>query len=173
MGRLFAWGFVFLAGCAGMPENMRAPALAKNVTVPSGHHHALTMKAAGSLNYECRALPGMSGAYGWVLDSPDAKLMHWSGLGVGRYYAGPSWSHRDGSRVTGKLVAASPGAPGHLPIHLYQAASATGRGAFSDVTFIQRLNATGTEPSASCNAAAVGRGRSVDFTADFLFYKPR
>jgi len=173
MARVVVLLSLWIAGCAGMPENMRAPALPKNVSVPAGHRHAMTMKAAGSLNYECRLHPGMSGAYGWVLDSPDATLMHWSGFGVGRYYAGPTWAHRDGSRVTGKLVAASPARPGELPIHLYRAAPAGDKGEFSDVSYIQRLNAKGAEPPARCDAAAVGRGRSVEFSADFLFYKPR
>jgi hypothetical protein len=164
---------IFLAGCAGMPENMSAPALPTSVSVPSGHRHTLTLKAAGSLNYECRPRPGMAGAYGWVLAAPDARLLHWTGLGIGRHYAGPTWSHRDGSRVSGKLVAASPAGEARLPIQLYEAVATQGDGELAGVTYIQRLNATGGEPTAPCGPSLIGRGHRVDFSADFLFYKKR
>jgi hypothetical protein len=160
-----------LSGCAAMPENMAPPPLPTAVKVPSGHRHVLTLKALGTLNYECRAHAGMSGSYGWVLDAPDATLHHWSGLTVGRYYAGPTWQHRDGSRITGRVVGTSPG-PG-LPTQLLQATSLGGSGEFSDVTYIQRLNASGGEPKVLCERASVGRGHSVEFSADYLFYRKR
>jgi hypothetical protein len=160
-----------LAGCAAMPENMAPPPLPTAVTVPSGHRHALTLKALGTLNYECRAHAGMSGAYAWVLDAPDAALRHWSGLPVGRYYGGPTWEYRDGSRITARVIAAS---PSHgLPTQLLQTTSIGRSGEFSDVTYIQRLNGVGGEPTATCDRASVGRGHSVDFSADYLFYKKR
>lgn len=162
-----------LAGCAGMPENMAPPALPTAVTVPRDQRHVMTLKAQGTLNYECRARAGMSGAYAWTLDAPDAALLHWSGFRVGRYYAGPTLEYRDGSRVIAKLVASSPDDPGKLPIQLLQAVSPRGSGEFTDVTYIQRLNATGGEPSTRCTAGDVGKASRVDFTADFLFYKKR
>jgi hypothetical protein len=154
-----------------MPENMAPPPLPTAVRVPPGHRHALTLKALGTLNYECRARPGMSGSYGWVLDAPDATLHHWSGLAVGRYYGGPTWQHRDGSKITGRVVGTSP-AQG-LPTQLIQATPLGGNGEFSDVTYIQRLNATGDEPKVLCERAAVGRGHRVEFSADYLFYRKR
>jgi hypothetical protein len=160
-----------LAGCAAVPENMAPPPLPTAVRVPGGHRHAMTLKSLGTLNYECRARAGMSGAYGWVLDAPDATLLHWSGLRVGRYYAGPTLEYRDGSRLTMKLVASSPDEPGKLPIHLYQAATRSGKGELSAVRYVQRLNAVGGEPSQPCNASRIGSSRKADFSADFLFYK--
>jgi hypothetical protein len=171
-GLVFA-GLAWLAGCAGMPENMAAPPLPNAVRVPPGQRHAMTLRSAGTLNYECRARAGMAGAYAWVLDAPDAALVHWSGLRVGRYYAGPTLAHRDGSSVTLKLLGASPDETGKLPIHLYQAASRSGKGALEDVTYVLRLNAVSPEPSARCAAQDVGKGVKTDFSADFLFYKPR
>ena len=164
---------VLLCGCAGMPENMAPPPLPTAVRVPAGHRHALTLKAAGSLNYECRAHAGMSGAYGWVLDAPDAALLHWSGLAVGRYYAGPTLEYRDGSRLAMKLIGSSPDDPGKLPIQLYQAASRGAKGELADVTYVQRLNALGRAPEAPCGAGDVGRGARSRFSADLFFYKPR
>jgi Protein of unknown function (DUF3455) len=162
-----------LAGCAGMPENMAAPPLPTAVRVPAGHRHAMTLKSTGTLNYECRARAGMSGAYGWVLDAPDAALLHWSGLRVGRYYAGPTAAYRDGSSVTMKLIGTSPDEPGKLPIQLYQAASRGAKGEFDEVSYVLRLNAVSTAPGAACAAGDVGKAAKADFSADFLFYKPR
>ena len=154
-----------------MPENMAAPPLPSAVRVPSGQRHAMTLKSVGTLNYSCRARPGMSGAYGWVLDAPDAALLHWSGLRVGRYSAGPTLQYRDGSRVGLKLVASSPDEPGKLPIQLYRAASHAGEGEFADVTYVQRLNAVGREPGDACTPREVGTTVREPFSADFLFYK--
>jgi hypothetical protein len=162
-----------LAGCAGMPENMSAPALPTAVRVPAGHRHEITLKASGTLNYECRPVAGMSGAYAWTLDAPDASLLHWSGFPVGRYYAGPTLALRDGSRIVTAVVAASPDEPGKLPIQLMRTVSASGTGDLAGVTYVQRLNAVGAAPSAPCASNEVGKSSRVDFSADFLFYRKR
>jgi hypothetical protein len=156
-----------------MPENMSAPPLPTAVRVPAGHRHALTLKAVGTLNYECRPLPGMSGAYGWVLDAPDAALLHWSGLRVGRYYAGPTLEYGDGSKLVARLVASSPDEPGKLPIQLLQVVSASGRGELSGMAYVQRLNAHGAQPGERCSQREVGRSARSRFSADFLFYQSR
>jgi hypothetical protein len=169
---LLAASLTVLAGCAGMPENMAAPPLPNAVRVPAGHRHAMTLKSVGTLNYGCRARAGMSGAYGWVLDAPDAALLHWSGLRVGRYYAGPTAAYR-GSSVTLKLIGATPDEPGKLPIQLYQVTSRSGKGELDEVTYVLRLNAVSREPGAACAAGDVGKAAKADFSADFLFYKPR
>ena len=75
--------------------------------------------------------------------------------------------------VTLKLIGTSPDEPGRLPIHLYQATSRSGQGELGDVTYVLRLNAMSKEPDAACPAREVGRGAKADFSADFLFYKPR
>ena len=155
-----------------LPESIAPPAVASAVAVPPGHREVMTLRAAGTLNYECRAHAGMAGAYGWVLNAPDAALRHWSGLRVGRYYAGPTWQYRDGSKVVGKILAASSGGPGRLPIQLIQASATSATGELSGVTYIQRLAATGGEaPREPCTASAVGRGHSVPFSAEYVFYK--
>jgi hypothetical protein len=156
-----------------MPENMSAPALPTAVRVPPGHRHAMTLKASGTLNYECRPVPGMSGAYAWTLDAPDASLLHWSGFPVGRYYAGPTLALRDGSRIVTAVVAASPDEPGRLPIQLLKTVAANGAGELADVAYVQRLNAVGAVPQARCGAREVGTSTRVPFSADFLFYSKR
>jgi Protein of unknown function (DUF3455) len=156
-----------------MPENMSAPPLPTAVRVPAAHRHALTLKAVGTLNYECRPLPGMSGAYGWVLEAPDAALLHWSGLRVGRYYAGPTLEYRDGSKLVTRLVASSPDEPGKLPIQLLRVVSSSGKGELSGVAYVQRLNAAAAQPGERCTQREVGRSTRARFSADFLFYESR
>jgi hypothetical protein len=154
-----------------MPESARPPALPTAVSAPAGHRHAMTLRAKGKLSYECRPIAGMSGAYGWVLGAIDARLLHWSGLSVGRVYAGPTWAHRDGSRVAGRLRAASPAGDGYLPVQLWEVHSTGEPGELSDVTYVQRLNAKGSLPDARCQAPDVGRGQSMSFESDFAFYR--
>jgi hypothetical protein len=156
-----------------MPENMSAPPLPTAVRVPAGQRHAMTLKASGTLNYECRPLAGMSGAYAWALDAPDASLLHWSGFPVGRYYAGPTLALRDGSRIVVAVVAASPDDPGKLPIQLLKTVSVSGEGELAGVTYVQRLNAVATPPEVRCGPTEVGKSRRVPFSADFLFYRKR
>src|SRR4030095_5640355 len=110
----------------------------------------------------------MAAASGWLLAAPNAALLHWSGLRVGRYSAGPTLQYRDGSRVTLKLVGSSPDEPGKMPIHLYRAAGHAGEGEFADVTYVQRLNAVSREPAAACTAGNVGAATQEPFNADFL-----
>ena len=56
-------------------------------------------------------------------------------------------------------------------LHLYRAASHAGEGEFSDVAYVQRLNAVSREPGTACAASSVGRAAREPFSADFLFYK--
>lgn len=58
-----------------------------------------------------------------------------------------------------------------MPIHLYRAAAHAGVGEFSDVTYVQRLNAVGKAPEAACSARNAGGMAREPFSADFLFYK--
>ena len=48
-----------------------------------------------------------------------------------------------------------------------------GKGALDGVTHVQRVNTNGGMPPTSCDSAQAGRVLRVDFTSDFLFYRPR
>ena len=66
------------------------------------------------------------------------------GKTVGRHYAGPNWEYMDGSAVVGKVAGRAPGkTPKDIPWLKLSATSHRGKGLFSDVTTIQRINTSG------------------------------
>ena len=157
-----------LAGCA---TPMKAPDVPQAVAVPAGHKPVMTLKGVGLLTYECRKSDAPGGA-AWVFAGPDAALQDSRGARVGKYYGGPTWEHNDGSKVTGKQLAVSPGPTGAIPLQLVQTSPTTGSGAFSGVTYIQRVNTVGgVAPSAPCAAANIGAKQTVSYSADYVFYK--
>lgn len=91
---------------------------------------------------------------------------------IGKYYGGPTWESMDGSKVTGKQLAISPSAAGNIPMQLVQANPATGSGAMTGVTYIQRVNTIGgVAPALPCDATKVGSKQLVKYQADYVFYK--
>lgn len=53
-----------------------------------------------------------------------------------------------------------------------QANPAAGMGAFTGVTYIQRVNtAGGVAPSEPCDGASMGSKRTVGYSADYVFFK--
>jgi hypothetical protein len=161
-----------LAACAATPS--AAPTVVPAaIAVPMGNKLAFTLKGSGLLNYECRAKAEAPGGAEWALVAPEAVLKNSSDAIVGKYYAGPTWEHGDGSKVTGKQLAVSP-APvsGNIPWQLVQAAPATGAGLLVGVTYIQRVNTVaGVAPSEPCTTAVVATKRQVRYSADYLFFK--
>ncbi len=137
------------------------------VKAPSGKA-AMTYKGTGMLNYECKTTDGKT-AWGFV---PDAKLTDKDGKEVGKYYGGPTWELKDGSKITGKQLATAPGAAGAIPLQLVETTPATGKGALEGVIYIQRLKtAGGVAPADPCDASKVGMKKSVGYSADYVFYK--
>lgn len=170
---------IALAACSGMGSMgmMNASANASDIpaaiAVPAGNKLALTLKGSGLQNYECRAKADAAGGYDWTLIAPEAVLRDKSDALVGRHYGGPTWEHGDGSKVTGKQIAAAPApTPGNIPWLLLQATASSGNGTFNGVTYVQRIHTSGgTAPSDSCNASAAGSKKQVRYSADYVFYK--
>lgn len=161
---------IVLAACAAPMQAPDAPAA---VTPPAGSKFFMTTVGIGEITYECRARAGAADAFEWVFVAPVATLYDDNKKPVGKYYGGPTWEAADGSKVTGKQLAVSP-APGtgNIPLQLVQANPATGSGAMTDVTYIQRLNTVGgVAPSAPCAKANVGARQQVSYQADYVFYK--
>ncbi len=173
MRRLPLPALALLGGCTLLPETVLPPESASAVAVPPGHERAMTLKAVGTVNYECRERAGMAGAYMWTVSAPDAALRHWSGWRLGRLYAGPTWAHRDGSRLTGRLVGAISGGAGRLQEQLWKVAPSGNQGDFSRVAYIRRTEASGgAQPNVPCDARRVGEGRKADYEAEYAFYVP-
>ena len=171
---MWRFSLVLLAsGCAFLPESVAPPESANAVAVPPGHERAMTLAATGTVNYECRARAGMAGAYMWTVSAPDAALRHWSGWRVGRLYEGPTWAHRDGSTLTGRLAGAVSGGPGKLQDQLWKVTASGKQGDFTPIAFIRRTNATGgATPAGRCTAESIGQGARSDYSAEYSFYRP-
>ncbi len=152
-----------LAQMADLPEPVR---------VPAGHQMAMKAVGVGELTYECRAKAADPMVFEWAFVGPVAKLMDASNKEVGKYFAGPTWEAMDGSKVTGKQVAIAPSSPGNIPLQLVKADPATGNGAMSGITYIQRVNTKGgVAPSEPCAAGSVGMKKQVAYQADYVFFK--
>ena len=161
-----------LGGCAAPMAAQNMADVPAAVTPPAGQKAAMTLKGTGMLTYECRAKSAGDG-FEWVFAGPDATLWDSAGKQVGKYYGGPTWEHADGSKITGKQLAVAPAAAGNIPLQLVQASPATGSGAFSGVSYIQRVNTVGgVAPAAPCDAATVNNKSTVKYAADYVFFKP-
>jgi hypothetical protein len=140
-----------------LPEAIRAP----------GETVALEVHAEGAQIYECKA--DAKGALAWTFREPIASLIR-DGKTVGRHYAGPQWELSDGSSVSGRVEAKSPGdGPADIPWLKLGAASQGGQGALAGVITIQRINTHGGGLDGSCETA--GAFRSVPYSADYVFSK--
>ncbi len=167
-----------LSACSGMAPSpgammFKQDGLPDAVRVPPGHRVALETVGVGEITYECRAKANTAGAFEWVFVGPKADLNSRGGAKVGTYYGPPAtWASTDGSAITGMQVAVAPLAAGSIPAQLVKANPATGSGAMSGVTYVQR-SATkgGVAPGSACDAGAVGRKEIVKYQADYVFYK--
>jgi Protein of unknown function (DUF3455) len=170
-GLLLAAGLVSEAAMAAdapaapeVPAPLRVPAEAKLLT---------KLHAEGAQVYGCGATEGKSGkTFGWTLKRPDATLTDATGAAAGKHGAGPSWTAKDGSTVNGaKVAAADAPAADAVPWLLLRATSTSGKGRFTDVSFIQRLATKGGKaPATGCDAAHDGAELRVGYSADYYFF---
>jgi hypothetical protein len=124
-----------------------------------------TFHAEGAQIFECKA--ENNGGLSWVFREPIATLLL-SGKTVGRHYAGPTWELTDGSAVTGKAVANTPGATANdIPWLKLDVVNRQGSGLLTRVTTVRRINTQGGAVRGACNQA--GAFRSVAYSADYGF----
>lgn len=172
---LIAVGVV--AGCAVPPAADRpgdagGPALGwfSRIRVPEGHEAALRLAARGVQIFRCEPIDG---GYRWRFRQPEAELFDGQGRAVGKHGAGFSFEHRDGSRLLGTVVAHdAASAASDLPWLLLSAKS-FGKGELAGVTYVQRVNTQGGMPPPACSGSEAGRLARVQFSAEFVFYRPR
>lgn len=169
-----------LAGCAavppperpGAPPRPQAPSLGffSPIKVPSGHEPTLQLAARGVQIFRCER---QDKSLQWRFRLPEAELFDAQGQPAGRHGANFSFEHRDGSRLVGNVLAHDKAdAPGTLPLLLLSTKS-YGKGEFAGVTYVQRVNTHGGMPPPACDASQVNRLLRVDFSADFVFYRPQ
>ena len=157
---------------AGSRGGVAAPSLGflSRIKVPDDREPALQLAARGAQVFRCEKRDGQGT---WVFRQPDAELHDAAGKAVGRHGANFSFEHIDGSRLVA-TIAAHDEAPKPTDLRwLLMTTRSFGKGAFEGVTHVQRINTTGGMPPAACEVAHAGRVLRVDFTADFLFYRPR
>jgi hypothetical protein len=190
-GQLLLACALALAGCAGQIEADAAPESASvaetaealaclkdlppELAVPDGHRFDFRLKGVGVQIYSCNTITTPTGtSYGWVLKAPDADLLFPNGRIAGSHYAGPTWEALDGSTVVGMRLAGVTVDATAIPWLLLQATAHTGTGKMANVSYIQRLHTTGgLAPSPdTCGAGNIGALVNVDYTADYVFYRP-
>jgi hypothetical protein len=175
--KMMTVGFVLLAsgisgvagGAAAAGDPPSPPKVPAALAVPAGAKVVARFHATGAQVYACTSAAGL---YSWLLARPDATLADASGAVVGTHGAGPSWKSKDGSSVVGKKLAqaAAPDA-GAVPWLLLGAASTTGAGQFTGVTFIQRVATKGgVAPATGCDATHLGTEVRAAYSADYYFF---
>jgi hypothetical protein len=158
------------ASHAGAPPQHLVPA---PLRPPLSEHLVLAAHAEGVQIYQCTA--GADGSWQWTLLAPEATLRDKDGARVAQHSAGPSWTHKDGSAITGKVVAKSAAPdPDSIPWLLLTVTLRSGTGAFEHVTSVQRVHTHGGQapPAADCVAAKSAARVSVPYQADYRFYAP-
>jgi hypothetical protein len=146
-----------------VPDKLSPPAIEKLI---------LQAHATGDQIYVCQ--PGPDQKLAWTLKAPDAQLFDAQNKLIAKHYAGPTWKNNDGSEVVGKATARldSPDANA-IPWLLVTAVSHSGDGAFSKVTFIQRLHTKGGQPpQTGCDDAHRNAETKSAYSADYYFYAP-
>lgn len=162
-----------LAACAPMSTMYSQDSLPDAVKVPADNKVVLQTVGAGEILYECRPKKDMPGQFEWTFVGPDAVLKDRSGMQVGRYYGPPAtWESSDGSKVTATQVAVAPAGTGNIPYQLVKANPATGMGAMTQTTYIQRVATRGgVAPAEACDMSKAGAKQKVGYQADYIFWK--
>jgi hypothetical protein len=158
-----------IAGCAvSHPPSDDIPASLR----VSGAVLVRETRGVGVQIYRCGVDKADPSRFAWTLKAPEADLFDRAGDKLGKHYAGPSWEAKDGSKVTGEVLArAESPDPTAVPWLLLSAKATSGVGRFADVRFIQRLHTSGgVAPSVGCNQGAVDSEVRVSYTADYWFY---
>lgn len=143
--------------------------------MPAGATLTIHDHAIGAQIYTCTASGGVDGGattYAWALKAPDAILYDAAFAPVGTHGAGPHWTSTDGSVVNGtKLQQADSPSADAIPWLLLKAASTSGSGVFTDISYVQRLNtAGGKAPSTGCDQTTVNTDTRVNYAADYYFF---
>jgi len=165
-----------MANFAGVATAQGTPAMdVPDILAPPGSSVLLfELDANGVQIYACEADPNDAASYVWTFKAPEADLFNSRGEVVATHFAGPTWQGTDGSAVVA-TVAERSDAPeaGVIPWLLLEAEEHAGGGAFSTVTYIQRLDTVGgVAPAEGCDEAHEGEEARVPYEATYAFFYP-
>jgi hypothetical protein len=138
-----------------------------------GQGLALIAHARGVQIYLRRPAP--SGELAWIFKAPEALLYDRQGNVIGKHFAGPTWTHNDGSEITGQLSAKvdAPDAAA-IPWLLLKVTGHSREGVFSRITSILRVNTVGGLPPALADGSSTGEAEfESSYAADYYFYSLR
>lgn len=173
-----------LALISGLGETVTArgrhtlPALTTTVpstlTPPDSAVFLFEYEAQGDQIYACEAKPEDPTTFAWTFKAPEAELRNARDEVVATHFAGPTWQGSDGSTVVGAVLErADAPSKDAIPWLLLEAKSHTGSGAFSTITYIQRLDTEGgIAPATGCDAAHADAEVRVPYEATYAFYYP-
>ncbi len=140
------------------------------IKAPSTHEPALQLASRGVQIFRCEK---REGGLIWVFRQPQAELLDGSGKMVGRHGANFSFEHDDGSRLVSTIVAYDEADKATDLRWLLLTTRSFGNGVLENVSHVQRINTTGGMPPARCEPSQLNQILRVDFTSDFVFYRPR
>jgi hypothetical protein len=161
-----------LAGAVNAQGTPAAQAVPANLVPPSSAVLLFALEARGVQIYACEADPEDATAFVWTFQAPEAELLNANGEVVGHHFAGPTWQGADGSAVIGAVLErADAPTSGAIPWLLLEATGHEGRGVFSTVTHIQRLDTdSGVAPTEGCDEAHLGEEARVPYEATYAFF---
>ncbi|HVG03353.1 MAG TPA: DUF3455 domain-containing protein [Burkholderiaceae bacterium] len=140
------------------------------IKAPSTHFPVLQLASRGVQIFRCEK---RDGGFGWVFRQPQADLLETGGKPVGKHGANFSFEHDDGSRLVSTIVAYDEASKPTDLRWLLLTTRSFGKGALENVTHVQRVNTAGGMPPARCDSSQLNQLLRVDFTSDFVFYRPR
>jgi hypothetical protein len=144
---------------------------AQDVTEPPPHAHVqLVADGRGVQVYTCTA---QGDKFAWVFNEPQADLFDpKTHEAVGTHTAGPTWTWKDGSAISGKVLKTSPAKdPAAIPWLLLETHSTGTPGALANITLVRRSDTQGGAPANSiCDAARVNNVARVPYAATYTFY---
>jgi hypothetical protein len=155
-----------------LPQKDVAPDVPDAIAVPAGLEVVLFAKGKGSQIYTCQA--GADGKFAWTLKGPDAELRDRKDKVIGQHSAGPKWTLKDGSEVTGKAAAHVDSLdPDSIPWLLINVVTNSGKGQLANVNTIQRVHTHGGKPGNDpCDESHKDAESKSSYTADYYFFAP-
>lgn len=148
-------------------------AIPENLSAAAAEELVVQVHAEGVQVYVCEV--GPDGKKSWMLKGPEAILFDNGGNAIGSHFAGPTWRHKDGSQIIGKMIARTDlPVTEAIPWLLLTVTEKSGTGVLGNVSTIQRLNTQGGKaPSTVDDNAKAGDELRVSYSADYLFYAPK
>jgi hypothetical protein len=156
---------------AGAPT-VPAPSLGffSKIKAPATHQPTLQLSSRGVQIFRCEK---RDSGFLWIFRQPQAELLDGSGKAVGRHGANFSFEHDDGSRLVSTIVAYDEADKPTDLRWLLMTTRSFGKGVLENVSHVQRINTAGGMPPPRCDASQLNQLLRVDFTSDFVFYRPR